>query len=288
VPATPASPRVSIVTPSYNQGRFIRATIESVLSQDYPDVEYIIMDGGSTDETAAIAKEYASRLTFISEPDRGQAHAINKGWAMSTGPILAWLNSDDVLLPGAVRNAVDAIARHPEAGAVYGDGNRIDADGGLLGPFDCTGPFDLWKLIHLEDYILQQTVFFRRDALRAAGWLREDLHYVMDWDILIRIGKQRGLHYIAKPMGCIREYPEAKSFAGGKARLREIAALMKEHAGTRFTPGYFVYALHAWRQILTARVAWPPAQRIINLACGGIADRIRKRGEKQTHQNGRE
>src|SRR5437667_3609670 len=97
-----ATPLFSVVTPSYNQGRFIRATIESVLSQDYPHIEYIIMDGGSTDETASIAQEYSGRLTFISEPDNGQAHAINKGFRIARGEVLSWLNSDDIILPGAI------------------------------------------------------------------------------------------------------------------------------------------------------------------------------------------
>src|SRR5690349_15995087 len=108
-------PLVTVVTPSYNQGQFIRATIESVLSQDYPHVEYIIMDGGSTDETAAVVKDYASRLTFISEKDRGQSHAINKGFARARGKVLSWLNSDDLYLPGAIRTAVDGFARNPQA-----------------------------------------------------------------------------------------------------------------------------------------------------------------------------
>ena len=104
-------PLVTIVTPSYNQGRFIRATIESVLAQDYPAIEYIIMDGGSTDETAAIASEYKERLTFISESDRGQSHAINKGFRMARGEIVSWINSDDIILPGAVGHAVRALGR---------------------------------------------------------------------------------------------------------------------------------------------------------------------------------
>ena len=103
-------PTVTIVTPSYNQGEFIRATIESVLAQDYPRLEYIVMDGGSSDQTSAIAAEYASRLTWISEKDRGQAHAINKGFGRAKGDIVAWLNSDDILLPGAVTRAVNAFA----------------------------------------------------------------------------------------------------------------------------------------------------------------------------------
>src|SRR6266550_874687 len=119
-------PLVTIVTPSFNQGRFIRQTIESVLTQDYPNIEYIIMDGGSTDETASVAAEYADRLRFVSEPDRGQSHAINKGFRMARGEVVSWLNSDDVILPGAVAHAVTAFELNPTLGAVYGEGYLID------------------------------------------------------------------------------------------------------------------------------------------------------------------
>src|ERR1044072_3241688 len=145
-------PLITVVTPSYNQGRFIRATIESVLSQDYPNIEYIVMDGGSSDETAAVARYYAGRLTFISEKDRGQSHAINKGFRMARGSVLAWLNSDDLFLPGAVRAAVDALIADPSAGAVYGEGWLIDESGQRTSRFRYTEPFNLWKLVHLSDY----------------------------------------------------------------------------------------------------------------------------------------
>src|ERR1022692_175599 len=131
-------PLVTIVTPSYNQGCFIRATIESVLSQDYPHIEYIVMDGGSTDETASVVKDYAGRLTFISEKDLGQSHAINKGFRMANGSILGWLNSDDVYLPGAIRAAVDGFVRNPAAGAVYGEGYLLDRDGNVSSRFPFT------------------------------------------------------------------------------------------------------------------------------------------------------
>src|SRR5436190_2267527 len=146
---------VTVVTPSYNQGRFIRATIESVLSQDYPHIEYIVMDGGSSDETAAVVSEYGTRLQWISERDRGQSHAINKGFRLARGEIVSWLNSDDVILPGAVAHAVRAFERNPLLGAVYGEGYQIDIDGNVKHRFFATEPFNLWKLIYLSDYILQ-------------------------------------------------------------------------------------------------------------------------------------
>jgi hypothetical protein len=248
------NPLVTVVTPSYNQGHFIRATIESVLSQDYPDLEYIIMDGGSTDATASVAKDYARRLTFISEKDRGQSHAINKGFHMAKGTILAWLNSDDLYLPGSTRTAVEAFSRNPGAGAVYGEGYLIDYSGEKSTRFPCTEAFNLWKLAHLSDYILQQTVYFRKDVLDEVGLLDEDLHYTMDWDLLIRIGMKYPLEHVPEFMGCLREYPEAKSFAGGKQRIRELGNMLQRHTGMRISPGYVVYGLDTYHQIWCGQV----------------------------------
>lgn len=248
------SPIVTVVTPSYNQGQFIRATIESVLSQDYPHLEYIIMDGGSTDETASVVKDYASRLTFISEKDRGQSHAINKGFQMARGSVLAWLNSDDLYLPGSIRTAVDAFQRTPAAGAVYGEGYLIDRLGQTSSRFAYTEAFNLWKLAYLSDYILQQTVYFRKDILDDVGYLDEDLHYTMDWDLLIRIGKKYHLEYIPEYTGCLREYPEAKSSAGGMRRIRELRQMLQRHTRMRVPPGYIVYGLETYHRIWCERV----------------------------------
>ena len=247
-------PVVTVITPSYNQGRFIRATIESVLSQNYPHLEYIVMDGGSTDETAAVVKEYSSRLAFISEKDRGQSHAINKGFQMARGSVLAWLNSDDLYLPGSIAAAVEAFTRNPAAGAVYGEGYLIDSAGKSPSRFPWTQAFDLWRLTHLSDYILQQTVFFRRNALDEVGYLDENLHYTMDWDILIRLGKKYPLVYIPEYMACLREYPEAKTFAGGSRRVSEILSMLSRHTGMLVSPGYVVYGLDTYHQILCRKV----------------------------------
>lgn len=246
-------PIVTIVTPSYNQGEFIRATIESVLAQDYPDIEYIVMDGGSTDRTAAIAAEYASRLTWISERDRGQAHAVNKGFQRAKGDIVAWLNSDDILLPGAVARAVKAFADAPATiGAIYGEGYLMDREGRFTRAFPATEPFNLWKLTYLSDYVLQQSTFFRRAAVEEVGWLDEELHYALDWDLLIKLGKRFGLHYVPEYFGALREYPEAKSFAGSHARIAEIRRVLERHTGLERAPGYWTYGLRNlyenWKQ----------------------------------------
>jgi glycosyl transferase family 2 len=267
------APLVTIVTPSLNQGRFVRATIESVLSQNYPHVEYLIMDGGSTDETAVIAGEYASRLTFLSAPDTGQSNAINKGFRRAHGQIVAWLNSDDVLLEGAVAKAVAALDARPEAAAVYGEGYRIDEAGNTLGRFPYTEPFNLWKLVNLYDFVLQQSLFMRRQAVAGAGYLDESLHYTMDWDLLIRLGKRYPIDYIPEPMAAIREHATAKSFAGGGERVREIGRMLRIHTGERFAPGFVLYALETWRRWWSAPVTGRIVEKLREESQGLSRDR---------------
>jgi glycosyltransferase involved in cell wall biosynthesis len=243
------APLVSVVTPSYNQGRFIRATIESVLSQDYPNIEYIVMDGGSTDETASIVQEYGSRVVFISKRDRGQSHAINKGFRLAKGSVLAWLNSDDVFLPGAVGTAVQALNCNPDAGLVYGDGYLIDAAGNVTERFPHTREPDLWRLVHLSDYILQQSVFFRREVLDDVGYVDESLFFGMDWDLLIRIALKYRLAYVPAYLGCLREYPETKSSSGGVKRVRELHAMLRKHTALALPPGSTVYGLDTYADL---------------------------------------
>lgn len=248
------SPLVTIVTPSFNQGRFIRATIESVLGQDYPHIEYVIMDGGSTDETAAVVAEYGDRLTWISEKDRGQSHAINKGFRMARGEIVAWINSDDILLPGAVAKAVAEFEKTPELGAVYGEGYLMDEAGEFTCRFPATVPFDLWKLVHVSDYILQQSVFFRRAVFDEIGFIDEDLHYGMDWDILIRIGKRFELRYIPEFMGALREYGTAKTFSGGHRRFVELVRIVRSHTDWRLPPAFLCYGVDTYERELRGRI----------------------------------
>jgi len=257
-------PIVTIVTPSYNQGRFIRATIESVLSQNYPNIEYIIMDGGSTDETAAIAREYSNQLTFISEKDRGQSHAINKGFHIARGEIVSWLNSDDVILPGAVARAAREFERIPTLGALYGEGYFIDDAGKIKSRFPYSQPFNLWKLIYVSDYILQQTVYFRRSVFDEIGFLNENLHWSMDWDILIRIGKCFWIEYIPQDMGCLRQHQEAKTFSGGHKRFRELVALLRACGHLRYPPAYFSYGLDTYQAIVCGYLPFDWLRRAVS------------------------
>jgi glycosyltransferase involved in cell wall biosynthesis len=267
-------PLVTIVTPSFNQGRFIRQTIESVLTQDYRNIEYIIMDGGSTDETASVAAEYSDRLRFISEPDRGQSHAINKGFRMARGEVVSWLNSDDIILPGAVAHAVNAFEHDPTLGAVYGEGYLIDYDGAVTSRFPATEPFNLWKLIYLSDYILQQTAYFRRNILDDVGFLNEELHWGLDWDLLIRIGKRHWIGYIPEYMGSLREYDAAKTFSGGRRRFRELAAIMRAHGHMRYPPGYVTYGLETYQRILRGYLPFTSWRSALTRAAHRIIGRV--------------
>ncbi len=256
-------PLVTIVTPSYNQGRFIRATIESVLSQDYPNIEYIVMDGLSKDETAEVCGEYLDRLTFISEKDRGQSDAINKGFKRARGEIVAWLNSDDVFLPGAISRAVETFLNEPDLGAVYGEGYQIDIDGNIKQRFAVTEPFNLWKLVYMSDYILQQTVFFRRSVFEEIGYIDQDLHYGMDWEILMRIGKSYNLRYIPYDMGSIREHGEAKTSTGGDRRFRELAKIMRRHGTLKIPPGCWIYGAETYSGLINDKLEkWLAGERL--------------------------
>jgi glycosyltransferase involved in cell wall biosynthesis len=219
-----------VVTPSYNQGGFIRETLESVLAQDYPHIEHLVIDGGSTDETAAVVAEYSGRLSWISEPDRGQSDAINKGFRRARGDIVCWLNSDDVLMPLAVSKAVAEFERDADLKAVYGDAYRIDRQGEVIGEFPKAGPPNLWKLVYHSDYISQPTVFLRRRALDEVGYLDESLHWGMDWDLFIRLGKQGRIAYIRQLLASQREYDDTKTASGGFRRFRELVRIMRRHA----------------------------------------------------------
>ncbi len=181
-------PLVSIITPSYNQAQFIEQTILSVLNQDYPAIEYLIIDGGSTDGSVDIIRRYSDRLAWwISEKDHGQADAINKGINHASGEIVAWLNSDDIYLPGAVSQAAAILSREPNLGMVYGDALSIDQDGKPLGKFS----FGNWELLDLMSFriICQPSVFMRRSILEQVGNLASEFQFMLDHHLWIRIAQ---------------------------------------------------------------------------------------------------
>src|SRR5665648_105463 len=192
-------PLVSIITPSFNQARFLEQTIQSVLGQAYPRLEYLLVDGASTDGSLAIIQKYASRLDWwVSEPDHGQAEAINKGLHRARGEFVAWLNSDDTYLPGAIHKAVAAFANHPQAGLVFGDVLAIDEDGHTTNRLR----YGNWSLLDLMTFrvIGQPSVFMRRSVLEQAGYLDISYHYLLDHQLWLRMAHLADIRYIPEAL----------------------------------------------------------------------------------------
>lgn len=223
----PALPLVSIVTPSYNQGPFIRETIESVLGQEYPNLEYWVIDGGSTDQTLEVLREYSTdpRLHWISEPDRGQADAVNKGWVRCRGDILGWLNSDDTYLSGAVQAQVQALQAQPQAGLVYGDAIYTDQLGATPIPFG-TRPFDRKRAVRATLFA-QPTAFLRRELLETYGLLNVHLRYVIDLDLFMRLMWHTDFLYNRRMIATYRLHDSSKTVASYRGMINEVLLLVR-------------------------------------------------------------
>ncbi|MBX2962030.1 MAG: glycosyltransferase [Cyclobacteriaceae bacterium] len=206
-------PLVSIVTPSYNQGHFLERTILSVLNQDYPNIEYIIMDGGSTDNSIEIIRKYENRLAYWeSQKDRGQSHAINKGWHRACGMYCSYLNSDDTLAPGAVGKIVDAFLQNPNITMVYGDYTFIDEKDNVLreGKGESTNFRKL--LIHGQmPAIAQPSSFYLTSEVKSAGYLDEQYHLSMDYDLLLKLAKSSEILYVPELISFFRLHRQTKS-----------------------------------------------------------------------------
>ncbi len=207
----PIYPLVTIVTPSYNQGHFLRETIQSVLSQDYPALEYIIVDGGSTDNSLEIIRQHADRLAWwVSEHDEGHADALNKGFAHSKGEVLAWLNSDDTYQPGAIRQAIDYLLAHPDVSMVYGDANLIDDQGKYLGRFPArqTG---YARMLQGYVHIPQASTFFWSRLWKQVGPLDLSLKYSFDYDLWVRLAKLAPVVYVPQVWANFRLHEAGKT-----------------------------------------------------------------------------
>ena len=219
---------VLIVTPSLNQGRFIRETIESVLSQDYAPLTYRVVDGGSTDTTLAVLKEFESdpRFHWVSEPDRGQAHAICKGINQGEGEILAWLNADDVYEPGAIREAVRKLQENAGAGMVSGGIRLVDEYGQNLGEIPGREMM-LEEMLMLRDFVPQPGVFFRREDFIRSGGLDEALHYAFDLDLFLRLRRQGEMCYSTSTFAGHRLHAESKTVSRHVFMRREAAQVAR-------------------------------------------------------------
>lgn len=230
-------PRITIVTPSYNQASFLENTLRSVLGQKYPHLEYIVQDGASTDGSVEILSRYRHRLAYVdSRPDRGQAQALNRGFARSTGEIMAYLNADDLLLPGALLYVAAFFQQHPEVDVVYGHRIVIDAQGREVGRWVLPPHDD--QVVYWADYIPQETMFWRRRIWeRVGGGFDETLQFAIDWDLILRFA-QAGARMVRLPrfLGAFRVHAAQKTSAQwATVGRREVAKLRRRYLGREVT-----------------------------------------------------
>ena len=204
-------PRISLVVPSYNQGEFIEATLRSVLDQDYPDLELLIIDGGSTDDSVDIIRRYADRIAYwVSEPDDGQTHALIKGFARATGTIQGWLCTDDLLEPGSLREVAQFFADHPAAQVGYGDAIWIDVAGRPVRP-KREIPFNRFIWTYDYNYLPQPSTFWRAALYERVGGLDTSFDLAMDADLWARFADVTTLYHVRRYWSRMRTYPQQKT-----------------------------------------------------------------------------
>ncbi|MFN8377490.1 MAG: glycosyltransferase family 2 protein [Anaerolineae bacterium] len=263
-PAHSGLPLVTIVTPTFNQAAFLERTLQSVLTQDYPNIETIVVAAPSCDGTAAILARYADRVRVISEPDNGQADAINKGLRLARGEIVGWLNSDDVYLPGAISAIVRFFQARPDARFAYGDVLAIDARDRLYGIRAHVRPTNYTDLLTHGDFIVQPAAFWRADLWREVGELNVNLRYAMDYDYWIRASRHTALHYIPVCLAAERFHGAAKTAKGSLARMHEIERLIRDYGGHGLPSGFRAQA--------AAQLTVHGIRRLIHLDSAGWAD----------------
>jgi glycosyltransferase involved in cell wall biosynthesis len=227
---------LSIVTPSYNTGKYLAAAVRSVLEQDWPGVDYAVIDGGSTDNSLDVLRSFGPRVQWVSEKDKGQSDAINKGFTRAKGDVLSWLNSDDTYAPGAFRSAMEYLQANPDVGLVYGDANFIDAQGNLIGRCVHVEPYSRHRLFHYSDIIVQPAAFFRRSVFEKVGGVDTSLNWAMDYDLWLKIADASRVAYLPKVMANFRWLAGNKTATGGWGRLDEIDRVLARH--NLGTPAY--------------------------------------------------
>ncbi|MEX1247006.1 MAG: glycosyltransferase family 2 protein [Anaerolineales bacterium] len=267
-----AAPLVSIVTPSFNQAPYLVAAMRSVFEQDYSSIEYIIIDGASTDGGQQIIKRHASKLAYwISEADRGQTDAINKGLAEATGKYMAWLNADDCLKPRAVREAVEYLESHPEVGMVYGDADYIDAAGRVVGRFPAAQT-DYHRLRRGYVHIPQQAAFWRAGLWQRVGPLDASFTFAMDYDLWVRLSKISGLQYLPRPWAEFRLHADSKTIQNDRRAWDEMLRVHWREGGSWLSVIVFKY----WLRRLVAPLIHARRRRMLNsVGAGNTPDRPR-------------
>ncbi|MBD2232055.1 glycosyltransferase family 2 protein [Phormidium tenue] len=215
----------SVITPSYNQGQFIERTIQSILSQTAVEFDYMVCDGGSKDETIKVLKKYQAHLRWVSEPDGGQADAVNRGIRSTQGDIIAWINSDDIYYPGAFKKVQNVFLSHPEVSVVYGNANHIDREDGYIEPY----PTEPWNYNRLKEicFLCQPAVFFRRQMVNDYGDLDASLKFCMDYELWLRYGKQGSFFYLPDLLAGSRFYQDTKTLGQRVAVHYEINEMLK-------------------------------------------------------------
>ncbi len=245
---------VSIVTPSFNQGKFLAETMRSVLEQDYPHIEYLVIDGGSTDNTVEVIKSFAKRLAYwASEKDRGQTDAINKGFNRAKGQILAYINSDDTYNPGAVSAAVKYLNEHPEVGVVYSDLNFIDEESRVIGKFPAAQT-DLRKLRRGYVHVPQPATFFRAEYWQQGGPLDPTFVFAMDYDLWVRLAAVSRLQYLPGPVWAnFRMHSDAKTINADDRCWPEMLRVHYRDGGSFFAP---IVAKYYIRKVAAPFLNW--------------------------------
>ena len=238
-------PSISVVIPSFNQARFLPQALDSIVNQKYPKVEILVMDGGSTDGSIEIIKVFEDQLNYWqSQPDGGQSNAINEGIRRSSGELVAWLNSDDFYCENSLWKVGEAYQQNPGHGIYIGNGFRYNQSQGEYSPFSERHlSFNREALAFGLDYILQPSVFFSKQAWDTVEGLNADLHFCMDWDILIRISNKYSVALINEFLSASREYEETKTSSGKLRRVCEISSMVAGHTGQELTPGSAYYIL---------------------------------------------
>lgn len=231
--------KISIVTPSYNQGHFLRRTLDSIIEQNVEGLELIVFDGGSTDDSVEILESYGDKLFYTSEKDEGQSDAVNKGFTRASGEIIGWLNSDDIYYPNALNSVLEVFEKYPEVDVIYGKADHIDESDKYMEDYYT----EKWDYERLKEvcYICQPVVFFRKSVIEQYGGLNKDLNYCMDYEFWLRIGKDKPFYYLEQKLAGSRLYVENKTLGNRVAVHKEIISMIKEKFKT--VPERWIYNL---------------------------------------------